>query len=248
MHRTCVTLAAIGLAATMGLGSCAETDELETFEDPLSTQLPTRPLRGVCAPENGQFGHQIDNPYFPLPVGRRMILRGTDCEGARLRVEMEVLDRTELIAGVTTRVVLVKELEDGELVERVHDFYAQAPDGTVCYFGEDVDEIEDGEVVGHSGQWRAGVDGARPGIIMPGKPRPGFQFAQERAPGVAEDRSQVVAVGVPVSVPAGDFQDAAFLLDWNPLEDQTIIHGEHKVYVPGVGLVVDEDLQLDSIE
>jgi hypothetical protein len=41
-------------------------------------------------------------------------------------------------------------LDDGEnglLVEVSRDFFAQAPGGTVCYFGEDVDDYEDGEIV-----------------------------------------------------------------------------------------------------
>ncbi len=46
-------------------------------------------------------GPNVDNPYFPLPVGRQWIYREGD-----QRVEVTVTDRTKLIAnGVVARVV-----------------------------------------------------------------------------------------------------------------------------------------------
>ncbi|MBI4509486.1 MAG: hypothetical protein HY698_07600 [Deltaproteobacteria bacterium] len=226
------------LACMVVLAAC--DDDEPTIEEPVS------PDPSTCLPTNGPFTLAITNTYFPLPVGRNLVLSGEDAEGVVVRVEVNVLDQTEVVFGVTTRVVEVKEFEDGELVEIARDFYAQAPDGTVCYFGEDVDEYDRGKVVGHGGAWRAGEGGNVPGIIMPSQPRPGTQFAQESAPGIAEDRSAVVAVGVRVSVPAGTFENAAFFLDWNPLEGQTILDGEDKVYAPGIGLVVDDVATLVS--
>ena len=84
----------------------------------------------------------------------------------------------------------MREFEDGELVERTADYFAQDGKGRVWYFGERVDDIENGKVVGHEGQWLAGKNGAKPGLFMPAKPRVGQVFEQERAPGVAEDRSR----------------------------------------------------------
>lgn len=92
----------------------------------------------VCDPEVGMFSLVIDNGFFPLVVGAETVLEGVDDEGVEIRVEISVLDETEEVAGVTTRVVVETEFEDGELVEISRNFYAQAPDGTVCYFGEDV--------------------------------------------------------------------------------------------------------------
>lgn len=56
-----------------------------------------------------------------------------------------------------------QEWADGVLIEVSHNFYAQAVDGTVCYFGEDVDIFEGG-TVSHDGAWRADAAGNRPGI------------------------------------------------------------------------------------
>ena len=39
---------------------------------------------------------------------------------------------------------------DGRVLEVARDYYAQADDGSVWYFGEDVDNYEDGVVVDHT--------------------------------------------------------------------------------------------------
>ena len=45
------------------------------------------------------------------------------------------------------------------------NFLAQTQDGTVCYYGEDVDIYQGGVITSHESQWRAGVSGALPGIL-----------------------------------------------------------------------------------
>jgi hypothetical protein len=111
----------------------------------------------------------------------------------------------------------------------------------VVYFGEDVDFYEDGEIVGHEGSWRAGVAGAAPGLIMPGTFLLGSRYYQEVAPGVAEDRAEHVAMGLDVEVEAGDFTHCVEVLETTPLEPGA---ESEKTYCPGVGLVVDGDLEL----
>jgi hypothetical protein len=155
---------------------------------------------------------------------------------------MTVLDETEEVAGVETRVVEEAEWEDGELVEISRNFFAQAPDGTVCYFGEEVDDYEEGEVVGHGGAWRAGENDAAPGIIMPGRFAPGVKFAQESAPGIAEDMSAISDRGEEVTVPAGTFTDTLRAFDWNPLEGGG--GGDVKYYARDVGMIIDADVEL----
>lgn len=157
-------------------------------------------------------------------------------ERIRLRVESRVLQTTDRVAGVPVAVVEVKDYENGELVERTLDYYAEHEGGSVWYFGERVADYENGELVGHSGQWLAGRGNARAGVFMPAHPEVGDAFAQERAPGVAEDRSTVVAVGVSVTTKAGEFSDCIKTKDFAPLDDVT----ELKYYCPGVGLVREE--------
>ena len=197
----------------------------------------------VCDPSAGPFSLLINNPFFPLFVGDELVLEGEDDEGTFLEIIITVLDETENVAGVTTRVVEEAESEDGEIVEISRNFFAQAPDGTVCYFGEDVDDYEDGEIVGHEGEWRAGENGNLPGIIMPGNPQVGQIFQQESAPGIAEDQAEIVAMGETIDVPAGEFSDTLTTLDCNPMENGAI---DEKVYVEDIGLAIDEDAELVS--
>ena len=193
----------------------------------------------ICAPDAGPFSAEISNPFFPLPVGAQWILEGEDDEGTEVRVEITSLDETEVVAGVTTRVIEERETEDGELVEVSRNFFVQTSDGTVCYYGEDVDDYEDGKIVGHEGAWRAGVDGALPGILIPGDPQVGQSFRQEVAIGVAEDRAVQVAAGETVEVELGTFTDTIRYEESSPLDSGT----SDKVYARGVGLIVDDDVE-----
>jgi hypothetical protein len=189
----------------------------------------------VCDPSAGPFSLDITNAFLPFPEGAQWILSNT-----REKVQITVLSDTEKVAGVTTRVVEEREWEDGELVEVSRNFVAQAPDGSVCYFGEDVDDYADGKVSGHDGGWRAGVKGARPGMLMPGKPVVGTSHQQEASPGEAEDYGVIVGVGEKVETPAGTFSDTLSTIDVNPLENEQ----DPKHYARGVGMIVDEDLKL----
>ncbi|HET7039156.1 MAG TPA: hypothetical protein VFH97_04670, partial [Gemmatimonadales bacterium] len=147
------------------------------------------------------------------------------------------------VAGVATRVLEERETEGGELVEVSRNFFAQAPDGTVCYFGEDVDIYEGGTVVSHEGEWRAGVSGALPGIMMPASPTVGMAFRQELATGVAEDRAVIDAAGEAVTVPAGTFTSTIGFRETTPLEPGA---ESIKVFARDVGLIVDDAVRLTS--
>ena len=186
------------------------------------------------------FALDSSNPFYPLTVGSTWYLRGEE-DGATLELRTSVLDETVDVGGVTTRVVEEVEWEDGELVEISRNFVAATPDGTICYFGEDVDDYEDGEIVSSGGEWRADEPGNYPGILFPASPRPGTRFQMEGAPGVAEDMGKIVGSG-PVTVPAGRFTDTVRILERNPLDGDF----DFKVYAGGVGIVIDGPLELVS--
>jgi hypothetical protein len=209
---------------------------------PSATQTPTTGGQldiAICAPDAGPFSATIDHPFFPLPVGAKWILEGEDSEGTEVRVEITSLDETEVVADVTTRVIEERETEDGELVEVSRNFFVLNPDGTLCYYGEDVDDYEDGVIVGHEGAWRAGVNGALPGILLPADPQVGQSFMQEVAIGVAEDEAEQVAAGETVEVPLGTFTDTIRYLESSPLDTGT----STKIYARGVGLLVDNEIE-----
>ncbi len=195
------------------------------------------------------------NAFFPLNPGYQLILEGeVDEEGETIvvRVEATVLRDTELIAyqaasgdevRVRARVWEEREFEDDELVEVSRNFVAICREtGDVFYFGEDVDDYEDGEIVGHGGAWRAGLDGALPGILFPARFLLGAKYFQEIAPGVALDRAKNVAMGLEIATPAGTFTDCVGVIDSTALAPDE--EGDPKAYCRGVGLVMDEDIVL----
>ena len=219
------------LVATSALfaASCASFEGYESLADV-----------GACDPAGTTFTVDIDNPFFPLPVGHRVVLEGEE-GGGHLLVRITSLDETETVAGVETRVVEEYEAKRGQVVEISRNFFAQAEDGTVCYFGEDVDIYDGaGNITSHSGAWRAGVDGNRPGIFMPPSLEVGLAFQQEIAPGIAEDQAKVIALGEATEVPAGTFEETATLRDGSPLDGSS---GE-KVYARDIGLIVDGPARL----
>ncbi len=193
----------------------------------------------VCEPQNGPFSLTIDNPYFPLPVGTQYLYQGVE-DGTVIDLTITVLNETKVVNGVTTRVMEERELEDDELIEISRNFFAQAPDGTVCYFGEEVDIYEGGQLASHDGAWLAG-NGNRAGILMPGNPEVGMTYQQELATGVAMDRGEIVAVGVPFTAGGITFSDTVLTIDTSPLEPGV---QSEKTYARGIGLVFDEPVSL----
>jgi hypothetical protein len=213
------------LLLTLAASSCGDDDDEEAERSPAAQ--PTR--------DSSRFSATVDNPLFPLSTIRATLFEGTEGRTA-IRSESRVLDRPGEVSGVPVTVVDVREYEDRELVEHTRDYYAQHADGSVRYMGEAVDDVEHGKVVGHEGQWLAGRGNARPGIFMPADPKVGDAFEQERAPGVAEDRSEVVEIGLTATTPAGRFDDCIKTKDFAPLDRKT----EFKYYCAGVGLVREQ--------
>jgi hypothetical protein len=197
-----------------------------TLPVPQSGDLP----REVCDPANGPFSATITNPYFPLPVGMVHFLED---ESTKLKVSS--LNKIEMVAGVPTRVVEEREWEDGELIEVSRNFFTQAPDGTVCYYGEDVDIYKNGVITKHSGSWRAGVDENKPGIQMPANPVVGQKYQQEIAPKVAMDRAMHAAIEPSFKTPAGTFKDVLYVVE-DPKSD--------KRYAKGIGWIYDNGISL----
>jgi hypothetical protein len=179
---------------------------------------------------------KVDNPYFPLAPGSRWVYRETGTDGTVQRVVVKVTRSTRRIAnGATARVVRDTVTEGGRLVEDTFDWYAQDRRGNVWYLGEDTKEYERGKPVSTAGSWEAGVAGARAGIAMPARPRPGLQYRQELAPGEAEDTARVLSVDERAEVPEGRYERVLLTKDWNPLAPTVL---EYKLYARGVGLVM----------
>ena len=178
------------------------------------------------------------NRFFILEPGYQIVL-----EGKSEKVIITVLSETVKIGGVLTRVVEEREFEDGQLIEVSRNFFAVCrATSDVFYFGEEVDDYEDGKVVGHGGAWRADKEGCKPGILMPGTVLLGARHYQEIAPN-ALDRAEVIADDVTMKTPAGTFRNCIRVKETSPLEPGDVCF---KTYAPGIGLIQDEDLLLTA--
>lgn len=202
-------------------------------EDSPVIDVGDEPYEPVINPAD--FTAQIDNQYMPLTPGTTLIYEG-ETEDGKERIEVEVTHETKEVMGVICVVVRDRVWVDEELAEDTFDWYAQDKDGNVWYFGEDSKEYEDGKVVSTEGSWEAGVDGAKPGIIMKANPQIGDAYRQEYYEDEAEDMAEVVNLSESASVPYGSFENCLKIKEWTPLEADVV---EHKFYAQGIGVVLE---------
>ena len=180
------------------------------------------------------------NAYMILEPGYRLIM-----ENGKDTLIITVLNETKLVDGVVTRVVEERETEGGQLAEVSRNYFAiDKTTSDIYYFGEDVDTYKDGKVTGHEGAWLAGVNGARFGLMMPGKPKVGERYYQEIAPKIAMDRAQIISLTESAKVPAGLFNNVLHTRESSAIESGS----EDKWYAPNVGLIKDSDFVLAKIE
>jgi hypothetical protein len=173
------------------------------------------------------FTTTIDNEYFPLKPGTTFLYEGGSESG-----EMTVTHDTRKVMGVECVVVDDRGYEAGKLIEKTYDWFAQDDKGTVWYFGENTKEYENGKVVSTKGSWEAGVDGAKPGIVMQADPKVDQSYFQEHYPGEAMDTARVIDLNTSVTVPYGSFDHVLETKEWTPLQPG---FSERKYYVRGVG-------------
>lgn len=191
------------------------------------------------------------NPYFSLTPGDQLTLEGDD-DGETVKVEITVRPRVKRITfrvpggrtmSVLARVVEEREWVDDELVEVSQNWFARCREtNDVFYFGEKVDNYDDGEIVNHNGSWEAGKNGAQPGILLPARFLLGSRYFQEQAPG-AMDRAEHVAMGVSFNFRGEVHDDCVEVLETSPLEPGS---ESTKVYCPEIGLVKDDEIELTS--
>ena len=208
---------------------------------PLSTDQTSQGWMTTFDLESCNFASTGENSHFVLVPGYQVILGGQE-DGEELELVMTVLNETKVVDGVETRVVEEKETEGGNLVEVSRNYFAMCkPTNNAIYFGEEVDMYEDGKIVSHEGAWLAGENGSKAGMIMPGNVEVGLKYYQEIAPGVAEDRSEIISVNDTLETPAGTFKEVLKTAETNPLKPG---EKENKFYAPGIGLIQDEAIKL----
>jgi hypothetical protein len=207
----------------------------------LSTDQTSQGWMATFDLENCDFASSGENNYFVLEPGYQVILGGQE-DGEELQLVMTVLNGTKVVDGIETRVVEEKETEGGKLVEVSRNYFAMCkPTNNAIYLGEEVDMYKDGKIISHEGGWLAGENRSKAGMIMPGKVEVGLKYYQEIAPGVAEDRAEIISVNDTLNTPAGMFKQVLNTEETNPLKPG---EKEFKFYAPGIGLIQDEAIKL----
>ncbi len=230
-----VTLA-IAAVAVAGLYALSQKRPARTP----TTACGTESASG-CAPESSRvdlatptFSNptRITNRLFPASEVDQTLLLGT-VDGHPLRVEYTLLPGTKTFEWngqrVETRIVQYVAYLDRRINEVALDWYAQADDGAVWYFGEDVADYRDGVVETTEGTWVAGKDGP-PAMIMPAHPSVGDVYRVENIPGVVFEEITVKQVDVPIDTPQGPVRGGM-------IGDQLHVDGSHsdKLFAPGYG-------------
>jgi hypothetical protein len=239
-------LVGIGLAVAVVAGCGGGSDEPSapaTLPQPTQAQLAAANLDKLkLAPESERvdiaaptFSNptEVTNPLFPISDLHSVIFSGR-VEGKPFHTETTLLPETRIVEWapgqqVETLISQYIAYLNGRITEAAIDRYAQADDGSVWYFGEDVYDYRQGEIFSTEGTWLAGRDGP-PSMIMPGDPQVGQVARAENIPGIAFEEVAVKTVDKTVDGPTGPVEGAM-------VAEETHDDGatSDKIFAPGYG-------------
>ncbi len=189
-------------------------------------------------PDNFDNSTVIDNEWTPMQPGTKWVYEGTaveDGQSISRRIEFTVTDLTKVIESVRTVVGWIEDYTDGELEEKELAFYAQDNSGNVWYFGEHPEDYENGKFI-EAPTWIAGLQDARPGIVMMPKPQLGMpNVYQGWGPAVEwSDYGRVEQMGQETCVPVKCYKDVLVNAEASLAEPGAF---QLKYYARGVGEV-----------
>jgi hypothetical protein len=249
-------IAAVGLTGALVAAGCGGGSSDSTpVPQPSQAQMAAGGLDKIpVAPDSARvdlsapaFSHptEVTNPLFPISDLHSAVLNGT-IDGKPFHTETTLMPYTRVIEWtpgqqVETLVSQYSAFLDGRLQEVALDYYAQADDGSVWYFGEDVaDYNPQGEITYTTDSWLAGKDGP-PAMIMPGQPKIGQAFRTENIPGVVFEEVTVKTTDKTVPGPLGPVKGA---MVGSELHDDAL--RSDKVFAPGYGEFSTKDT--DGVE
>jgi hypothetical protein len=184
---------------------------------------------------------QITNPYFPVIEGQERTFKGSPANESFV---FTGLGAGPVIHGVKTFTVRDRAYEGTRIVEDTFDYYTQDRRGNVWYMGEDVTNYRydrNGNLIGtdSSSTWRAGVNGAKPGYIMPASTEVNFNYYQEfAAADDALDEGTTVAVLPEFTTGPEQYADVVQVLETTELDQHA---RGFKYYARGIGLVYEAE-------
>ena len=251
--RTIVSAAAVALAAASVGGCGSKKSSAPAAGIPQATpgelaaaglgKLPLAPSSRRIDVAGPRFSNptRITNPLFPISELRSAVLSGR-VDGKAFHTETTLLPGTRIFEWprghqVKTLVSQYAAFLDGRIEEVALDHYAQADDGSVWYFGEDVFNYKDGAIADLAGTWFAGPEHP-PAMIMPGRPQVGDVYRPENIPGLVFEEVTVKQTGKTVAGPRGPVRGAIVgreLHDDGSLEDKTFAPGYGEFFTAGGG-------------
>ncbi|MBA3739376.1 MAG: hypothetical protein H0W97_12525, partial [Actinobacteria bacterium] len=172
------------------------------------------------------------NPLFPVSQQESVLLLG-HVDDKPFRTEVTLLPETRIIEweGQLVEVAVSQYVAflGGSIAEVAYDLYAQADDGSVWYFGEDVFDFVDGAIVVTEGTWLAGKDGPA-AMIMPSDPQVGDVYRPENAPGFVFEEVTVRSVTEALNGPLGPIEGGMLSSELHSDGSR-----EGKIFAPGYG-------------
>ena len=192
MRRTLYLLSAVSVVLFAAAVASPPAQAVRACNDSVATAVPQPTLAQMkasglselrVAPEDKRLDliappfsdpTSVTNPLFPIARLSSVVLNGR-VDGKSFRTETTLLPETRIIEwspGQCVKTVVSQYVAylDGRIQEVALDFYAQADDGSVWYFGEDVYNYVNGVVGDTSGTWLAGKEGPA-AMIMPASPK-----------------------------------------------------------------------------
>jgi hypothetical protein len=225
-------MAALLVAGACGIGVSAGAYG-PTKSDPTPNPTAPRSARVDLAKPSFSNPTKVDNPMFPIADLHSAVLLGNN-DGHVLKIETTLLPRAKTIEWNGKRIKTLTSqfvsYVDGRIHEVALDWYAQADDGAVWYFGEDVFNFEDGKVADTHGSWLAGKDGPA-GMIMPAHPQVGAVYRPENIAGKVFEEVTITSTGLTVAGPRGPVPGAIVGRENHLIENVL----EDKTFAPGYG-------------
>ncbi len=222
-----------------------------------------RETRPVGPAEVLQFSNplQITNAFAVFDPDTMSVHHGRDEGRSTIDVMLQLEEIRIFDVGqqrVETRVLEHREFVGGVLVEVTKTYLAQDDAGNVRAFGEVSVNYADGSPIGvEQDSWLVGGAGPAdelgpinvsetPVMYMPAEPKLGDVFFLENHEGGSE-QIKVVAVGLKVTTPAGNFSQAILIEESHPGQQpggggeggaaEEPERPEYRWLVPGVGMV-----------
>jgi hypothetical protein len=192
----------------------------------------------------------ITNTFHPFQPGGVKVFRGADGKAKTVGLHLYLTETRTFNWNSTTvecRVLREIAFENGVLLEISDNYFAQADNGTLYYFGEVVENYENGVVVDNDGSWLVGGptlpsdppttgNDDNPTVFMPANPEVGDVFKPEDLPGIVDETVEVLRVNVTVRVPAGRYAGTIKIQETSALAPGFT----NKWYAPGVGVVMEK--------